>query len=180
MTDSNRPPLTFAFFPDVATFEVTSEDIADGEMLATAQVANIMGYGGENLSPQLSWRGFPAETKSFAITVHDPDAPTGSGFWHWLAVNIPAEITDLSAGAGSEGSDHLPDGVVQLRNDAGTKGYVGSAPPPGDTAHRYVHTVHALDVERLDVEADSSAAIAGFNLRFHAIARAQIVPVFGS
>ncbi len=180
MTDSNRPPLTFAFFPEVATFEVTSDDIADGEMLANAQVANIMGYGGENLSPQLSWRGFPSETKSFAITVHDPDAPTGSGFWHWLAVDIPAEVTDLSTGAGTDGSDRLPDGVVQLRNDAGTVGYVGSAPPPGDVAHRYVHTVHALDVDRLDVAADSSAAIAGFNLRFHAIARAQIVPVFGS
>jgi hypothetical protein len=180
MTDSTRPPLTFAFFPEVATFEVTSDDIADGEMLPNAQVANIMGYGGENLSPQLSWRGFPTETKSFAITVNDPDAPTGSGFWHWLVVNVPATVNDLSSGAGSGGSDQLPDGVVQLRNDAGTKGYVGSAPPPGDPAHRYVHTVHALDVERLDVEADSSAAIAGFNLRFHAIARAQIVPVFGS
>jgi len=180
MTDTNRPPLTFAFFPEVATFEVTSDDIADGSMLPNAQVANIMGYSGENHSPQLSWRGFPAETKSFAVTVHDPDAPTGSGFWHWLALNIPAGITDLSTGAGAEGSDNLPDGVLQLRNDAGMRGYVGSAPPPGDLAHRYVHTVHAVDVERLDVEADSSPAIAGFNLRFHTIARAQIVPVFGS
>jgi Raf kinase inhibitor-like YbhB/YbcL family protein len=180
MTDSTRPPLTFAFFPDVATFEVTSDDIADGKKLADAQVANFMGYSGGNLSPQLSWRGFPAETKSFAITVHDPDAPTGSGFWHWLALNIPADVNDLATGAGSEGSDGLPDGALQLRNDAGTWGYVGSAPPPGDVPHRYVHTVHALDVERLDVEADSSAAVAGFNLRFHAIARAQVVPVYGS
>jgi hypothetical protein len=180
MTDANRPPLTFAFFPEVATFEVTSDDIADGAMLPNAQVANIMGYAGENLSPQLSWRGFPAETKSFAITVHDPDAPTGSGFWHWLALNIPAGVTDLPTGAGSEGSDNLPDGVLQLRNDAGTRGYVGSAPPPGDLAHRYVHTVHAVDVERLDVEAESAPAIAGFNLRFHTIGRAQIVPVFGT
>src|SRR6202051_3574233 len=108
MTDPTRPPLAFAFFPEVATFEVTSEDIADGEMLPNAQVANIMGYCGENLSPQLSWRGFPTETKSFAITVHDPDAPTGSGFWHWLAVNVPATVTDLLSGAGSEGSDQLP------------------------------------------------------------------------
>jgi Raf kinase inhibitor-like YbhB/YbcL family protein len=180
MTDSNRPPLTFAFFPDVATFEVTSDDVADGATLKNSQVANFMGYSGENLSPQLSWRGFPAEAKSFAVTVHDPDAPTGSGFWHWLALNIPADVHELATGAGSEGSRDLPDGVLQLRNDAGTLGYVGSAPPPGDEPHRYVHTVHALDVERLDVEADSAPAIAGFNLRFHAIARAQIVPVFGS
>jgi Raf kinase inhibitor-like YbhB/YbcL family protein len=180
MTDSNRPPLTFAFFPDVAAFDVSSDDVADGEMLTNAQVANFMGYSGENLSPQLSWSGFPAEAKSFAVTVHDPDAPTGSGFWHWLAVNIPADVNELATGAGSEGSDTLPEGVLQLRNDAGTRGYVGAAPPSGDTAHRYVHTVHALDVEQLDVAADSSAAIVGFNLRFHAIGRAQIVPVFGA
>jgi hypothetical protein len=180
MSDANRPPLTFAFFPDVAAFEVSSDDVADGETLTNAQVANFMGYSGENHSPQLSWRGFPDETKSFAVTVHDPDAPTGSGFWHWLALNIPSDVSDLASGAGSEGSDDLPDGVLQLRNDAGTRGYVGAAPPPGDLAHRYVHTVHALDVERLDLEADSSAAFAGFNLRFHTIARAQIVPVFGS
>jgi len=180
MTESNRPPLTFAFFPDVATFEVTSDDVADGETLANAQVANFMGYSGENLSPQLAWRGFPVDTKSFAVTIHDPDAPTGSGFWHWLALNIPADVTELATGAGSEGSDKLPDRVLQLRNDAGTKGYAGAAPPAGDPAHRYVTTVHAVDVERLDVDAESSAAIAGFNLRFHAIGRAQIVPVFGS
>jgi hypothetical protein len=166
MTESNRPPLTFAFFPEVASFEVTSDDIGDGATLTNAQVANFMGYSGENLSPQLSWSGFPPATKGFAVTVHDPDAPTGSGFWHWLAVNIPADVNELATGAGSEGSDDLPNGVLQLRNDAGTWGYV--------------HTVHALDVERLDVEANSSAAIVGFNLRFHAIARAQIVPIFGS
>jgi hypothetical protein len=180
MTDSNRPPLTFAYFPHVAAFDVSSGDVADGEMLTNAQVADIMGYSGENLSPQLSWSGFPPETKSFAVTVHDPDAPTGSGFWHWLAVNIPADVNELATGAGSEGSDALPGGVLQLRNDAGTRGYIGAAPPAGDAPHRYVHTVHALDVENLDVAASSSAAIVGFNLRFHAIARAQIVPVFGS
>jgi Raf kinase inhibitor-like YbhB/YbcL family protein len=179
MTDSNRPPLTFSFFPDVATFEVTSSDIADDAMLSDQQVANIMGYNGENLSPQLSWSGFPAETKSFAVTVHDPDAPTGSGFWHWVALNIPVDVSELATGAGAEGSDGLPDGVVQLRNDAGTRGYVGAA-PPGDGSHRYVTTVHAVDVERLDVESDAAPAIAGFNLRFHAIGRAQIVPIFGS
>jgi Raf kinase inhibitor-like YbhB/YbcL family protein len=180
MTDATRPPLTFSFFPEVPTFDVTSSDITDGATLSQAQVADFMGYSGDNKSPQLSWSGFPAETKSFALTVHDPDAPTGSGFWHWLVVNIPADVTDLATGAGSTNPDDLPDGVLQSRNDAGTVGYAGAAPPSGDPAHRYVHTVHALDVAQLDVDANSSAAVVGFNLRFHAIARAQIVPVFGS
>jgi len=180
MTDTTRAPLTFSFFPDVASFEVSSNDVTDGESLSNAQVADIMGYTGENKSPQLSWSGFPASTKSFAVTVHDPDAPTGSGFWHWLAVNIPVNVCEVATGAGSPTGEQLPDDVLQLRNDAGTIGYVGAAPPPGDPPHRYVHTVHALDVERLDVDANTSAAVVGFNLRFHAIARAQIVPVFGS
>lgn len=180
MTDTNRPPLTFAFFPEVPSFELTSDDVVDGVMLSQTQVADIMGYTGENKSPQLSWSGFPAETKSFAVTVHDPDAPTGSGFWHWLVVNLPADLNALVTGVGTSDADQLPDGVIQSRNDAGMVGYIGAAPPPGDPAHRYVHTVHALDVARLDVEGDSSAAFVGFNLRFHAIARAQIVPIFGS
>src|ERR1700683_4065977 len=142
MTDSTRPPLTFAFFPDVATFEVTSNDVADGATLSNAQVANFMGYSGENLSPQLSWSGFPPEAKRFAVTVHRPGAPTGSGFWHCLALNIPADGHDLATGAGSEGSDDLPEGVLQLRNDAGTRGYVGSVPPPVHTPHRYAQTDH--------------------------------------
>src|SRR5580692_1906660 len=105
MTESNRPPLTFAFFPDVTAFDVSSDDIADGATLSNAQVANFMGYSGENLSPQLSLSGFPAETKSFAVTVHDPDAPTGSGFWHWLVLNIPSDVSDLASGAGTDRSD---------------------------------------------------------------------------
>ena len=176
----NRAPLTFELFPEVASFTLTSTDIADGQTLGPAQVADSMGYHGENRSPQLSWSGFPPETKGFAVTLHDPDAPTGSGFWHWLVVNIPADVTELSSGAGAADTDALPSGAFQLRNDAGTRGFVGSAPPPGDVPHRCVHSVHALDVDHLDVEPDSSPAIVGFNLRFHAIARAQVVPVFGS
>ena len=180
MTDATRPPLTFSFFPDVPSFELTSTDVADGAMMTSAQVASGWGYEGLNHSPQLAWRGFPADTKSFAVTIHDPDAPTGSGFWHWLVLNIPSTVHELSANAGSPDSALLPDGALQLRNDGGTHGYMGAAPPAGDLAHRYVHTVHALDVERLDVDADSSAAVAGFNIRFHTLARAQIVPIFGS
>jgi len=180
MSDSTRPPLTFSFFPPVPEFVLTSTDIADGQMLHPAQVAGDMGYSGQNQSPELTWSGFPIETKGFAVTVHDPDAPTGSGFWHWVVATLPASVTHLDAGAGAEGGAGLPAGVLQIRNDAGTRGYFGAAPPPGDEPHRYVHTVHALDVERLDVDETVAPAIVGFNLRFHAIARAQIVPVFGS
>ena len=179
MADS-RAPLTFALFPEVPLFTLTSTDITEGEMLSQTQVADSMGYHGDNRSPHLSWSGFPPETKGFAVTLHDPDAPTGSGFWHWLVVNIPADVTELSSGAGAVDTTSLPTGAFQLRNDGGTRGYVGSAPPPGDIPHRYVHTVHALDVDHLDVDVTSSPAMAGFNLRFHAIARAQVVAVFGS
>jgi Raf kinase inhibitor-like YbhB/YbcL family protein len=177
---SERAPLTFALFPDVPAFSLTSQDVADGARLSEAQVADSMGYSGANLSPQLAWAGFPAETKSFAVTIHDPDAPTGSGFWHWCVVNIPASVTALASGAGRADGSLLPVGAVQLRNDSGARGYLGSAPPPGDEPHRYVTTVHAVDVDQLDVGPDDAPAIAGFNLRFHGIARAQVVPVYAS
>ena len=178
--DTSRPPLTFDFFPAVPSFELTSRDVTDAQMLPSDQVADIMGYDGLNRSPQLSWHGAPAEAQSFAVTVHDPDAPTGSGFWHWIVLDIPRDVTELATGAGAADSRGLPAGAMQLRNDAGTTGYVGAAPPPGDVPHRYVVAVHALDVASMGVPADAAPAIAGFNLRFHTLARAQIVPIFGS
>ena len=180
MSDSTRPPLTFSFFPSVPGFALTSADIADGVTLPTEQVAGAMGYSGGNLSPQLTWHGFPDATQGFALTVHDPDAPTGSGFWHWVLVNIPVTVTSLDSGAGADDGSRVPVGSFHVRNDAGTMGYFGAAPPAGDQPHRYVHTVHALDVATLDVDASVAPAIIGFNLRFHTLARAQIVPVFGS
>jgi Raf kinase inhibitor-like YbhB/YbcL family protein len=177
--DESRPPLTFAFFPEVPSFELTSRDVADAQTLSNDQVADIMGYAGMNKSPQLSWHGFPDETQGFAVTIHDPDAPTGSGFWHWIVLDLAKGVTELPTGAGSSGGG-LPEGAMQLRNDAGTIGYVGAAPPPGDAPHRYVVVVHALDIANLEVPHDAAPAIAGFNLRFHTIARAQLVPIFGS
>ncbi len=175
-----RAPLTFELFPLVPSFVVTSTDVTDGGQLSSIQVANIMGYEGANLSPQLSWSGFPVETKSFAVTIHDPDAPTGSGFWHWLLIDIPASVTSLERGAGASDASQLMSGAVAIRNDTGMMGYIGSAPPKGDEPHRYVHTVHAVDVQKLGLSSDATPALVGFNLRFHGIARAQIVPVFGS
>ena len=153
------------------TFELTSTDITDGEPVATAQVGSPI--GGEDISPELSWSGFPPETKSFVVTAYDPDAPTASGFWHWLVVNIPADTTSLRSGAG-DGSG-LPAGALTVKGDHSAAKYIGPFPPAGHGPHRYFFAVHALDVEKLDVTEDTPPAVVGFNLFMHAIARAYIV-----
>ena len=178
MPELRRPPLPYEFMPEVPSFRLTSNDVADGEMLGNDQLMNGMGLSGADKSPQLAWSGFPASTKSFAVTCYDPDAPTGSGFWHWVLFNLPAGTTELASGAGSADGSALPAGAVQARNDLGAPGFAGAAPPPGDPAHRYVFAVHALDVEHLDLDGSATPAMVGFNLRFHTIARALVVPVY--
>jgi len=162
----------YDFLPKLPGFTLTSADITDSQPLKMAQVSGLMGAGGEDVSPQLSWSGFPEATRSFAVTVYDPDAPTASGFWHWAVYNLPDTVTELPAGVG-DGS-LLPGDAQTLVNDAGMRRYVGAAPPPGHGHHRYFVAVHALDVERLDLTEDDSPAYLGFNLFMHAIARAVI------
>lgn len=162
----------YEFLPALPSFTLTSESITDGAPLALPQVSGIFGAGGQDVSPQLSWSGFPEQTRSFAVTVYDPDAPTASGFWHWAVANLPATVTDLPAGVG-DGS-LLPGDALTLANDAGLRRYLGAAPPAGHGVHRYIVAVHAVGVERLDIPADATPAFLGFNLFGNAIARALI------
>jgi Raf kinase inhibitor-like YbhB/YbcL family protein len=179
MTTGSRPPGPHEFLPEVPSFTLTSKDITDGERLPDRHASGAFGVpGGEDLSPHLAWSRAPEGTQSYAVTCYDPDAPTGSGFWHWAVANIPASVTELSTGAGAPGSADLPAGAVVLRNDAGQPGYVGAGPPPGHGEHRYYFTVHAVDVPELEVTEDATPAFLGFNLFQHTLARATLVATF--
>jgi len=169
----------FAGLPNVPGFTLTSTTVADGRTLAAPQLSGMFGMpGGQDISPQLSWQGAPAATKSYAITMYDPDAPTMSGFWHWAVGNVTPSVTSLPENAGDGSASGLPDGAFQLRNDAGMARFLGAAPPPGHGAHRYFITVHALDVDDIGVPPDATPALLGFYISSHVLARATIVPIY--
>ncbi len=158
--------------PAVASFQVTSRDIADGARLPDAHAAE-----GGNTSPHLSWSGQPDGTRSFVVSCFDPDAPTPSGFWHWTVVDIPGSVTELAAGAGKSDST-LPQGAFHVRNDGGGSAYDGAAPPEGDRPHRYYFVVHAVGSEKLGVEPDVTPAVVAFNLAPCTLGRAQLVTTY--
>jgi Raf kinase inhibitor-like YbhB/YbcL family protein len=158
---------------------LTSPEVKPNAKIADEQVFNGFGCSGQNISPALNWSGAPKGTKSFAITVYDPDAPTGSGFWHWVVANIPADATSLAKGAGDAKGSGMPAGALQIRTDFGAPGYGGPCPPKGDKPHHYHFTVFAVDVEKLDVDENATAAVVGFNLHFHTLGKATLTGMYG-
>ncbi len=159
-------PDPYDVLPARPTFPLRSDDIVNGQPLEKRFAHPSV--GGDNVSPHLAWSGFPEPTRSFTVTCFDPDAPTGSGFWHWVLVNLPPTTTELPTGAGS--GDNLPAGAFHVRNDFGPAAYGGSAPPAGDITHRYVFTVHAVDTV-LELDGSVAPAVVAFNLAFHTLAR---------
>ena len=160
-------------------FTLSSPDLPDGKPLPAAQVFDSFGCTGGNVSPALEWRGAPAGTKSFAVTVYDPDAPTGSGWWHWVIFNIPTSTTSLAAGAGDPKGGKAPQGAVQSMTDFGAPGFGGACPPPGDKPHRYIFTVHALKVDSLPLDASAPGAMVGFYLSQNTIGKASFTRTYG-
>jgi Raf kinase inhibitor-like YbhB/YbcL family protein len=160
-------------------FVLSSPTIEPGSTLGEDHVFNGFGCSGKNQSPALKWTAGPKETKSYAVTVYDPDAPTGSGWWHWVVYNIPANVTELAAGAGDATQQHLPAGAKQGRTDFGTHEFGGACPPQGDKPHRYVFTVHALKTEKIDVPEEASAAMVGFMIHANLAGKASFTAKFG-
>ncbi|MDQ1104059.1 YbhB/YbcL family Raf kinase inhibitor-like protein [Nocardioides zeae] len=168
----DRPvsPDPYTLLPAVPSFTVTSTDVTDGAPLEDDQVA---AHG--NTSPQLSWSGAPEGTKSYVVTCFDPDAPTPSGFWHWVLVDLPASVTSLDTGAAA---GDLPEGAFHVRNDGGEHGFMGAAPPEGDQVHRYFFVVHAVGEEKLGVDESASPAVVSFNLAFKTLGRAIVTGTY--
>lgn len=160
-------------------FALESPDVGSKAPIADKHVFKGFGCAGGNVSPQLAWKDAPAGTKSFALTVYDPDAPTGSGWWHWLMIDIPADAKGLPQGAGDPAKGLAPAGARQMRTDFGAPGWGGPCPPQGDKPHRYVFTLHALKVDRLEVPADATAALVGFMINANRIGKAEFTARYG-
>ena len=164
---------------NAAEFSITSPQIREGGRIADEQVFNSFGCQGANISPALQWKGAPAGTKSFALTVYDPDAPTGSGWWHWVVFNIPASATALAKGAGDPQAALTPTGAIQSRTDFGKPGYGGPCPPAGDKPHRYQITLYALKTDTLPLDESAPAAMVGFYLHQNLIQKTVLKAQYG-
>lgn len=166
----------YEFLGDLPRFDVTSDDVAEGQPLPTAQMSGLFGAGGEDRSPHLAWSGQPDGVASYVVSMYDPDAPTPSGFWHWAVINLPGDTTELPSGASTPDGSSLPDGAVELRNDASVTHFLGAAPPPGP-AHRYFIAVLALDVPQLEVSPDATPALMSFMTLGHILGYGLIIPI---
>ena len=153
---------------------LSSDSVTNDQSFKNPQIYNQWGCTGNNLSPQLSWSDVPEGTRSFALTMYDPDAPTGSGWWHWLVINLPAKSRSLPEGAGALGKSHLPKGASMVTNDFGFKGYGGACPPPDSTPHQYQITLYALDVANISLPGNATAALAGYNILQHVLEKAVL------
>ena len=171
--------LASAFTVQAAGFVLSSPTVKPASMLSDAQVFNGFGCSGKNISPALSWIGAPAGTKSYAVTLYDPDAPTGSGWWHWVVFNIPATASQIPEGAGSADGKNLPAGSAQGHTDFGAAAFGGACPPAGDKPHRYVFTVYALKTDKIDVPADATAALVGFMIHANMLGEAKFTAHYG-
>lgn len=174
--------LLIASIPALASaggFKLSSPDLKPGKMMPQSFEFNGFGCSGDNKSPALKWSGAPKGTKSFAVTVYDPDAPTGSGWWHWVVINIPADVTELPADAGALNSTTLPKGATQVRTDFGSAAWGGTCPPKGDKPHHYIFTVYALKTDKIDIPADATAALAGYMIHGNMLAKASFTARYG-
>jgi Raf kinase inhibitor-like YbhB/YbcL family protein len=171
-------PLSISASVFAGSLTLSSQDIAQGEFMSKAQEFKGFGCSGEDLSPHLKWSDAPQGTKSFAITAYDPDAPTGSGWWHWQVVNIPATVMEIATGAGDTKADSGPAGSVQIKNDYGSRGFGGVCPPEGHGVHHYRFTIHALSVEKLELPEDVSGALAGYMINAHTIESSTIEALY--
>ena len=170
--------FSISTFAHSSSLSLGSNDIAQGEFMSKKHEFNGFGCSGDDLSPHLQWSNAPEGTKSFALTVYDPDAPTGSGWWHWQIVNIPKNISELATGAGSVGKTSAPQGSVNISNDYGVKGFGGACPPSGHGVHHYRFTIHALSVEKLDLPEDASGALAGYMINANTIESSSIEALY--
>ncbi len=164
-------------FAEPNLFTLQSSDIFAGETMNPAQEFEGFGCTGGNISPQLSWSGAPEGTVAFAVTAYDPDAPTGSGWWHWQMINIPADVTNLVAGSGDKNAHLLPSGSLQIENDYGFSGFGGACPPQGHGVHRYQFTVHALS-QKLELTENVSGALAGYMINAYSIGNSTIEALY--